>query len=297
MQQKISLRNVPLCKEIKQLPFRCPRCGEHERFRSLSSLRAHLDHSHTYHTLHDFSPASRWRPVEAVDQIKAWDRDGGGGCTERCKRASIETRHLRDSSEKGRLKLAAGEEVGLSQGGTGDEQGEESPQAGALVKRRLGEMLRAADSSMEKRLHRVSSELAHTDSEILRQRVRSEHLAQEKQELFEREKALSRQVDTAVMVIATLREQLTKCPAQLQMDLKEYPKAGQQVASWQQMSLKRQGNHPVRRAGLFQSFPEIARVTPPITRGKRGVSADNRPTTKPRYPDTNICIFRQIFNI
>lgn len=37
------------------LPYRCPRCGEHKRFRSLSSLRAHLEYSHTYETLYILS--------------------------------------------------------------------------------------------------------------------------------------------------------------------------------------------------------------------------------------------------
>lgn len=30
------------------LPFRCPRCGEQERFHSLASLRAHLEYRHSY---------------------------------------------------------------------------------------------------------------------------------------------------------------------------------------------------------------------------------------------------------
>lgn len=30
------------------LPFRCPRCGGHDRFGSLSSLRAHLERRHSY---------------------------------------------------------------------------------------------------------------------------------------------------------------------------------------------------------------------------------------------------------
>lgn len=38
-----SFENVAVC-----LPFRCPRCGDHTRFRSLSSLRAHLEFSHSY---------------------------------------------------------------------------------------------------------------------------------------------------------------------------------------------------------------------------------------------------------
>lgn len=40
------------------LPYRCPRCGEHKRFRSLSSLRAHLEYNHTYETLYVLSKSN-----------------------------------------------------------------------------------------------------------------------------------------------------------------------------------------------------------------------------------------------
>lgn len=70
-------------------------------------------------------------------------------------------------------------------------------------------MMRTASSSMERRLLRLSSELAHTDTALLCERAHSHHLAQERQEVLEREQALSRQVNAAVMVIATLRQQLS----------------------------------------------------------------------------------------
>lgn len=79
----------------------------------------------------------------------------------------------------------------------------------ASVEKRLEGMMRTANSSMERRLLRLSSELAQTDTAILCERAHSHHLAQEKQEVLERERALSRQVDAAVMVIATLRQQLS----------------------------------------------------------------------------------------
>ncbi|XP_029114785.1 F-box only protein 41 [Scleropages formosus] len=41
-----------------ELPYRCPRCGDHKRFRSLSSLRAHLEYSHTYETLYVLSKSN-----------------------------------------------------------------------------------------------------------------------------------------------------------------------------------------------------------------------------------------------
>ncbi|KAJ8250534.1 hypothetical protein COCON_G00224560 [Conger conger] len=220
MQQKLSVRNFPLFKEIRELPFRCPRCGEQERFRSLSSLRAHLDYSHAYHTLHDLGPATRWRPADALlpDSRKARD----GRCTERCKSASVETRRPGDPADKGGPKPASAalSVVGrVPAGGRGEEEEEEEDEVGACVRRRLEEMLRAADSSVERRLLRVSTELARADSELLRHRARSEHLAQEKQELHQRERALSRQVDTAVMVIATLRQQL--CVSEQELERKE----------------------------------------------------------------------------
>uniref|UniRef100_A0A3P8URJ3 F-box protein 41 n=1 Tax=Cynoglossus semilaevis TaxID=244447 RepID=A0A3P8URJ3_CYNSE len=40
------------------LPYHCPRCGEHKRFRSLSSLRAHLEYNHTYETLYVLSKSN-----------------------------------------------------------------------------------------------------------------------------------------------------------------------------------------------------------------------------------------------
>lgn len=84
------------------------------------------------------------------------------------------------------------------------------------MRRRLASVLRAADSSMQRRLTRVSTELAQTDTELLCERAHSQHLAQERQEVLAREQALSRQVDVAVMVIATLREQLNASEDELE---------------------------------------------------------------------------------
>ena len=46
-------------QSVGALPFRCPRCGESTRFRSLASLRAHLQVSHTFPT----PPAYRAPPL------------------------------------------------------------------------------------------------------------------------------------------------------------------------------------------------------------------------------------------
>lgn len=50
----LSERNGQACGAVADsvapcdLPFRCPRCGEQERFHSLASLRAHLEYRHSY---------------------------------------------------------------------------------------------------------------------------------------------------------------------------------------------------------------------------------------------------------
>lgn len=82
--------------------------------------------------------------------------------------------------------------------------------------RQLAGILRAADGTMQRRLAQVSTELAQTDTELLCERAHSQHLAQERQEVAERERALSRQVDVAVVVIAALREQLNASENQLE---------------------------------------------------------------------------------
>lgn len=84
------------------------------------------------------------------------------------------------------------------------------------MRRRLAGLLRAADGTMQRRLAQVSTELAQTDTELLCERAHSQHLAQERREVAERERSLSRQVDVAVMVIAALREQLNASENELE---------------------------------------------------------------------------------
>ncbi|XP_034041165.1 protein ZNF365 [Thalassophryne amazonica] len=94
--------------------------------------------------------------------------------------------------------------------------GLETAAASAAMRRRLANILRSADSTMQWRLAKVSTELAQTDTELLCERANSQHLAQERQEVAERERSLSRQVDVAVMVIAALREQLNASENELE---------------------------------------------------------------------------------
>ncbi len=220
MQQKVCTRNTALFVKNgqacgAQLPFRCPRCGEHERFHSLSSLRAHLEYSHPFHTKHDISllSARDLSNTEHTESCKPSNsdmhkvRDAG---TNTSSTARGEHKHL-FSADQAPLQKPAEQKLPERSLRFGDVPAGAGPLSApvASVEKRLEGMLRTANSSMERRLLRLSSELAQTDTAILCERAHSHHLAQEKQEVLERERALSRQVDTAVMVIATLRQQLS----------------------------------------------------------------------------------------
>ncbi|CAL8258997.1 unnamed protein product [Lota lota] len=91
----------------------------------------------------------------------------------------------------------------------------------AAVRGRLAVLLRAADSSMQRRLARVSWQLAQTDTELLCERAHWQLLARERQQAAERQRSLSRQVDVAVMVIAALREQLNASENRLEQRERE----------------------------------------------------------------------------
>ncbi|XP_071775433.2 protein ZNF365 [Centroberyx gerrardi] len=296
----------PAAAASSSLPFRCPRCGEQERFRSLASLRAHLEYRHSYRSpdviagsfsitgkppdpaaaafpWHDMSlPTRRGQHSggRALHVRSLSDcRDSGflhsyGSARRRTQSVGVGTQAEEEEEEDeeeedgGTEDEEVGdeeEEEGEEGGGGRNEQdmklftkksdpclhllnhhhlpfpppaplgplpdpgrdpdctaeqnsysGLETAAASAAVRRRLASILRAADSTMQRRLARVSTELAQTDTELLCERAHSQHLAQERQEVADRERSLSRQVDVAVMVIATLREQLNASENELE---------------------------------------------------------------------------------
>ncbi|KAM4607936.1 protein ZNF365 [Polymixia lowei] len=290
------------------LPFRCPRCGEQERFRSLASLRAHLEYRHSYHTpdlvtgsfsitgkhpdsttaipwhdmslptrrgqqsagralhirslsdsrdssyLHSYSSERRrtqsvgvgtqaeedeedeeeeeeeeeTEDEEEGDEVQEVEEGDAGRSEEDMKLFSKKSDHGHHHINHLHSPFPPLARLGLPPDpdpdpGPSPEAMEHSLYAGletaaatAAVHRRLASILRAADSTMQRRLARVSTELAQTDTELLCERAHSQHLAQERQEVAERERSLSRQVDVAVMVIATLREQLNASENELE---------------------------------------------------------------------------------
>lgn len=340
-------RNGQACGAVTvtscDLPFRCPRCGEQERFRSLASLRAHLEYRHSYRSpdvitgsfsitgklpdpltsaipwhdmslptrrgqqssgrpphirslsdsrdssyLHSYSSVRRRTQSVGVgtqaDEEDEEEEDEEEGGTEdedvgedededegeeRCRGRNEQDIKIRKSDvchhlNHHHLPFSSSAPLGppldpdldfdldldlvgafkftyfmfwikavfihllrewvwtksLSPSLSPPEQnsysGLETAAASAAVRRRLASILRAADSTMQRRLAKVSTELAQTDTELLCERAHSQHLAQERQEVADRERSLSRQVDVAVMVIAALREQLNASENELE---------------------------------------------------------------------------------
>ncbi|KAM9466701.1 protein ZNF365 [Clarias gariepinus] len=279
MQQKLCTRNTTLFVENGQAcgagtpsppPFRCPRCGEHERFHSLAALRAHLDYNHTYDPRQNLSlPASRGymhsdgkrTTAEALTSKVAGTDPGlhqfpfssdpishdqtADPCPEQS--ASPEKSAARGELSIGTKLLSA-----------------PVPSMG----QRLEGMLRTASSSMNRRLLRLSSELAHTDTALLCERAHSHHLAQERQEVLEREQALSRQVNAAVMVIATLRQQLSVSEHELErreqevLAIQKFLEAAAQHEMCGKVRLRRFIEGLLRRIALAERLLEYYQNTP-----------------------------------
>ncbi|XP_029377751.1 protein ZNF365 isoform X2 [Echeneis naucrates] len=349
---------VPSC----DLPFRCPRCGEQERFHSLASLRAHLEYRHSYRSpdvvtgafsitgklpdtltaaipWHDMSLPTRkgqqntGRPPHARSLSDSRDKGflhsyscvrrrtqsvGVGtqaeeeeeddeedeGCTEDEdaeeddeEEDNGEERHgvktvedIKNSTKKldeghhqlnhhhypfpPLASLAPSPDPDLDQDLDLDldvlEQnsysGLETAAASAAVRRRLASILQAADSTMQRRLAKVSTELAQTDTELLCERAHSQHLAQERQEVAERERLLSRQVDVAVMVIAALREQLNASENELErrerevITIQKFLEAAARQETCGKVRIQRFIENLLRRIALAERLVEYYQV-------------------------------------
>ncbi|GAA6108791.1 protein ZNF365 isoform X2 [Tachysurus ichikawai] len=279
MQQKLYTRNTTLFVENGQacgagapspLPYRCPRCGEHERFHSLAALRAHLDYNHTYDPRHNLSlPASRGylRCDSKIATAEAQTTKDAGTDTRSHQFPFSSDPLPHDQTEDtcpeqpaSPKKSAAGGELSV---------GTKLFSAPVpSVGQRLEGMMRTASSSMERRLLRLSSELAHTDTALLCERAHSHHLAQERQEVLEREQALSRQVNAAVMVIATLRQQLSLSEHELErreqevLAIQKFLEAAVQHEMCGKVRLRRFIEGLLRRIALAERLLEYYQNTP-----------------------------------
>ncbi|XP_051473078.1 protein ZNF365 isoform X3 [Apus apus] len=219
------LGSVSLC-----LPFRCPRCGDHSRFRSLSSLRAHLEYSHSYEERSLLTKSSLFSPLKDAELISppeptAQGSPGSPGSGVQHKGPYLS--FCGSGKREQALELEAERPVSyVSNYAPADSPSEQVPKPGlpatdskasfeAHVREKFNRMVEAVDKTIEKRIDKLTKELAQKTAELLEVRAAFVQLSQKKQEVQRRERALSRQVDVAVEMIAALKQRLTESEEEL----------------------------------------------------------------------------------
>ncbi|XP_005360202.1 protein ZNF365 [Microtus ochrogaster] len=229
-----SLENVAVC-----LPFRCPRCGDHTRFRSLSSLRAHLEFSHSYEERTLLTKCSLLPSLKDTELVRCEELPKQGkllrGHAKVTKQKpsyvnlySISHGHSKDPKP---FEMVAERPVSYVQTYTAVDiraDSLEAPRSSpglptpdtktafeAHVREKFNRMVEAVDRTIEKRIDKLTKELAQKTAELLEVRAAFVQLTQKKQEVQRRERALNRQVDVAVEMIAVLKQRLTESEEEL----------------------------------------------------------------------------------
>lgn len=227
-----SLEHVALC-----LPFRCPRCGDHTRFRNLSSLRAHLEFSHSYEertllTKCSVCPSLKDPELVSSSGLKPGKTRGHGHVGKQkpsyVNLYSVSHEHSKDPKP---LEVVAERPVSYmhtyttmdiradSLDGPRSSPGLPTSDTKAAfeahIREKFHRMVEAVDRTIEKRIDRLTKELAQKTTELLEVRAAFVQLTQKKQEVQRRERALNRQVDVAVEMIAALKQRLTESEDEL----------------------------------------------------------------------------------
>ncbi|XP_058044861.1 protein ZNF365 isoform X2 [Ahaetulla prasina] len=212
-----------------RMPFRCPRCGDHARFRSLSSLRAHLEYSHAFEdrSLRPqtglFSPFKEGRGSSSSHpQTQGNFRDGGNSVL----KPRLSYLNFCEPEDPLPRRPLAGEAEWPADLGSGHASAElswdptwkavdSSASFEAHVREKFNHMVEAVDKTIERRIDNLSRELSRKTAELLEVRAAFVQLSQKKQEVQRRERALNRQVDVAVEMIAVLQQRLTESEEEL----------------------------------------------------------------------------------
>ncbi|XP_071667778.1 protein ZNF365 isoform X1 [Patagioenas fasciata] len=221
------LGSVSLC-----LPFRCPRCGDHSRFRSLASLRAHLEYSHSYEERSLLGRSSLFSPLKDAELISPPEPAGQGSpgspggaaqqkgsylnfCDASCEKRgqALEVEAERPVSYVANYVSAESPSEHISKPGLPGTDSKASFEA--HVREKFNRMVEAVDKTIEKRIDKLTKELAQKTAELLEVRAAFVQLSQKKQEVQRRERALSRQVDVAVEMIAALKQRLSESEEEL----------------------------------------------------------------------------------
>ncbi|NXQ54809.1 ZN365 protein, partial [Anthoscopus minutus] len=213
------------------LPFRCPRCGDHTRFRSLSSLRVHLEYSHSFQESSLLARSSLFSPLKDAELVSPPEPAAQG---------SPESPGGSAAQPLGPYLNLAGASCGSGKGEQPRELAAERPGSylanyvsprevsksslpatdskasfEAHVREKFNRMVEAVDKTIEKRIDKLTKELSQKTAELLEVRAAFVQLSQKKQEVQRRERALSRQVDVAVEMIAALKQRLSESEEEL----------------------------------------------------------------------------------
>ncbi|XP_048855842.1 F-box only protein 41 [Brienomyrus brachyistius] len=230
-----------------ELPYRCPRCGDNKRFRSLASLRAHLEFSHTYETLYVLSkshavcdgtalvplvgdgpllsPARSRHDAKEHHSPYDFSRAEDLGLTTAASRyipnveiplSEIFIKKAMSSANQGSPSpsnaVAVAANVAASAVEAAYEEGLARFRVRALEKLELDERLEKLSEEVEQkiaaRVGRLQTELEKKSSELEKAKQESVRLSQEKQDLEDKASELSRQVDVSVEMLASLKQDL-----------------------------------------------------------------------------------------
>ncbi|NWI41436.1 FBX41 protein, partial [Picathartes gymnocephalus] len=242
------------------LPYRCPRCGEHKRFRSLSSLRAHLEYNHTYETLYVLSKTNSICDA-AVFPLAA----DGALLTPAARRDYFESTSFQGKDQRFSCDLVPAEELEPAPSsspspryvheieiplteifGRGKAVAPAPAPPAAMdaayeeglarlkirafekleVDKRLEKLTEEVEQKIASQVGRLQVELDRKSSELEKAKQESLRLSREKQELEDRASELSRQVDVSVEMLASLKQDLVQKEQELTRKQQARPCAG-----------------------------------------------------------------------
>ncbi|XP_069836386.1 protein ZNF365 [Dendropsophus ebraccatus] len=223
-----SVRNGNLYK-----PFRCPQCGENARFRSLSSLRAHLDYMHTYDERYFWGKSGVFcslkeadlensreplneKQMESIDDALNQKSSSSSYCDLKNESRKVSSPIQILSDKPSPLVKSSSDNSTKNHYIIGYPMTSTKFQLDPQEKSVLNQLTENVDKNIEKKIDNLNKELCQKTSELLEVRAAFLQLSQKKQEVQRRERALSRQVDVAVELIAILRQRLTESEQELQ---------------------------------------------------------------------------------
>uniref|UniRef100_A0A673I5W5 F-box only protein 41-like n=1 Tax=Sinocyclocheilus rhinocerous TaxID=307959 RepID=A0A673I5W5_9TELE len=252
------------------LPYRCPRCGENKRFRSLSSLRAHLEYNHTYETLYVLSKSNSVCDAAALLPLVA---DGALSAESHfpyrelpCSGEELELAPSSTACYLPNVEFPLGEILVKTAMSSGDafaveaayEEGLARLKARAFERLELDERLEKLSEEVEQkiaaRVGRLQTELERKSLELEKAKLESERLSQEKQDLEDKATELSRQVDVSVEMLASLKQDLVNKEQELSHKQQEVA----QIDQFLQETAGREANAKVRLQQFIEELLDRA---------------------------------------